>query len=77
MATARDPWQRRSSGRPGYGLVCDEEGRPIGDLVVADANQEHGIVGRRDGEPSTCPRYPVGTRLRILPNHALRHGGAA
>ena len=36
----------------GYGVVCDASGRPIDDLIVIDANQEHGIVARRDGGPS-------------------------
>ena len=38
---------------------------------MTSANQEHGIVtGRRDGEPIDMSRFPIGTRLRILPNHA-------
>ena len=30
--------------------------------------QEHGIISARDG--AILPDLPVGTRLRILPNHA-------
>ena len=33
----------------GYGLVCDLAGRPIHDLIVAQTNQEHGIVADRKG----------------------------
>ncbi len=70
MALSRDRGTARQPVDQGYGLVCDEEGRVIGDLVVSDANQEHGIVSRRGGGPLDVSRFPVGTRLRILPNHA-------
>jgi D-serine deaminase-like pyridoxal phosphate-dependent protein len=54
----------------GYGLVCDREGSPFGDLIVSSCNQEHGIIGRRDGGPVDPERFPIGSLLRILPNHA-------
>lgn len=53
-----------------YGLVCDEAGQPIPDLLVLQANQEHGIIGCRPGSQCMLPDLPVGTRLRILPIHA-------
>jgi D-serine deaminase-like pyridoxal phosphate-dependent protein len=53
-----------------YGLVCDAQGRPYPDLVVLGTNQEHGIVGIRPGSSAPLPTLPIGTRLRILPNHA-------
>ena len=53
-----------------YGLVCDAQGRPYPDLVVLGTNQEHGIVGIRPGSSAPLPLLPIGTRLRILPNHA-------
>jgi D-serine deaminase-like pyridoxal phosphate-dependent protein len=42
---------------------------------MSAANQEHGIVSQV-GEPDTsiAQRFPVGTRLRILPNHACATG---
>jgi D-serine deaminase-like pyridoxal phosphate-dependent protein len=70
MAMSRD---RGTSSQPvdqGYGVVCDVSGAPAGELIVAEANQEHGIVARRDGGPIDFARYPIGSRLRILPNHA-------
>jgi D-serine deaminase-like pyridoxal phosphate-dependent protein len=70
MAMSRDRGTARQALDQGYGLVCDESGRPIDDLVVSDANQEHGIVSGRGSVPVDVSRYPVGTRLRILPNHA-------
>jgi len=52
------------------GLVCSADGIPFDDIVVILANQEHGIVSVRPGSGATMPDLPVGTRLRILPNHA-------
>lgn len=52
------------------GLVCDANGRPCDDLVVLRASQEHGIVAVRPGAKSALPDLPIGTRIRILPNHA-------
>lgn len=53
----------------GYGLVCDVNGRPLPDLVMISANQEHGVIRHRDDATAT-PMLPVGTLLRIMPNHA-------
>lgn len=70
MAMSRDRGTAKQALDQGYGLVCDAAGRPLGDLVVAEANQEHGIVARRDGGPIALERFPVGSLLRVLPNHA-------
>lgn len=69
MAMSRDRGTARQAVDQGYGLVCDVEGRPLQDLVMIDANQEHGIVRHRT-DPAATPMLPVGTLLRILPNHA-------
>lgn len=70
MAMSRDRGTARQPLDQGYGLVCDAAGRPLGDLIVSEANQEHGIVAHRSGDPRRLPELPVGTMLRILPNHA-------
>lgn len=70
MALSRDRGTQRQAVDQGYGLVCDIEGRPLMDLIVADANQEHGIIARRDGGAIDFARFPIGSRVRILPNHA-------
>jgi D-serine deaminase-like pyridoxal phosphate-dependent protein len=70
MAMSRDRGTAKQRVDQGYGVVCDLAGRPIDDLVVADTNQEHGIVARRRGGAIDLARFPVGTLLRILPNHA-------
>lgn len=70
MALSRDRGTARQKLDQGYGLVCDVQGKPIPDLIVIDANQEHGIVAHRSGDPAMLPPLPVGMLLRILPNHA-------
>jgi len=70
MALSRDRGTARQKVDQGYGLVCDLAGAPVDDLVVVDANQEHGIVARRGGGAIDFARFPIGSRLRILPNHA-------
>ena len=61
MALSRD----LGRGDQGYGQVA---GAP--DLIVVAANQEHGIVAHRRGHPLDPSHWPIGARLRILPNHA-------
>jgi D-serine deaminase-like pyridoxal phosphate-dependent protein len=70
MAMSRDRGTAKQRVDQGYGLVCDLGGRPIDDLIVAETNQEHGIVASRSGAAIDLERFPVGTLLRILPNHA-------
>lgn len=75
MALSRDRGTSAQQVDHGYGIVCDADGRPIPDLVMAGANQEHGIIARRDAAAWDHTAYPVGTRLRILPNHACATAG--
>jgi len=70
MALSRDRGTARQKVDQGYGIVCDAAGKPIDGLVVSDANQEHGIVSRRDGGALDFARFPIGSRVRVLPNHA-------
>jgi D-serine deaminase-like pyridoxal phosphate-dependent protein len=70
MAMSRDRGTSSQAVDQGYGVVCDTEGRVLPDLIVSGANQEHGIVSHRSGDPARMPDIPVGTLLRILPNHA-------
>lgn len=76
MAMSRDRGTQRQKIDYGYGAVCDAAGRVLDGLVVSGANQEHGIVSRRDGttDPRIVERFPIGTRLRLLPNHACATG---
>ena len=70
MAMSGDRGTAKQKVDQGYGLVCDALGEPIDDLIVADANQEHGIIARRDGGSIDFDRFPIGSLVRILPNHA-------
>jgi D-serine deaminase-like pyridoxal phosphate-dependent protein len=70
MAMSRDRGTASQAVDQGYGIVCDADGRPIDDLIVVGANQEHGIIGHRSGKVEGALQLPVGTQVRILPNHA-------
>lgn len=70
MAMSRDRGTADQDVDQGYGVVCDAQGRVLPDLIVSSANQEHGIVSLRPGAAGPMPSLPVGTLLRILPNHA-------
>jgi D-serine deaminase-like pyridoxal phosphate-dependent protein len=70
MAMSRDRGTARQSIDQGYGLVCDIAGRPYPDLILSEANQEHSIARLRPGANGRLPHLPVGTIVRILPNHA-------
>jgi D-serine deaminase-like pyridoxal phosphate-dependent protein len=39
-------------------------------VIGHQAKQEHGVIGVRPGSGGATPNLPIGTRLRILPNHA-------
>ncbi|MFT7619506.1 MAG: D-serine deaminase-like pyridoxal phosphate-dependent protein [Planctomycetota bacterium] len=70
MALSKDRGNEREHGKNGYGLVCDISGEVLEDVIVLDLNQEHGIIALRDGSEKSLPNIPIGTQLRILPNHA-------
>jgi D-serine deaminase-like pyridoxal phosphate-dependent protein len=70
MALSRDRGTGAQRVDQGYGVVCDEAGHPIGDLIVTGANQEHGIVASRGQGKVDLAAFPVGRRLRVLPIHA-------
>jgi D-serine deaminase-like pyridoxal phosphate-dependent protein len=71
MAMSRDRGTEKQRHDFGYGQVCDESGEPIPGCTLVGANQEHGIVGFAGAiDTDIAARFPVGTRLRILPNHA-------
>lgn len=75
-AMSRDRGTARQRRDYGYGIACDLEGRLLeGDLVMVAANQEHGILAATNGSSvSVVDRFPIGTRLRILPSHACATG---
>jgi D-serine deaminase-like pyridoxal phosphate-dependent protein len=76
---SRDRGTSKQTRDFGYGLPCTLDGTPLDGYMLIGANQEHGILARADGDPAPdssdlTVRFPVGTRLRILPNHACATG---
>jgi D-serine deaminase-like pyridoxal phosphate-dependent protein len=74
MAMSRDRGTQKHPVDQGYGLVCDIDGVSWPGLIVADASQEHGIIKARPGSCAQLPDLPIGSRVRILPNHACATG---
>jgi len=70
MAMSRDRGTASQRVDQGYGLVCNAAGRVIPGLYIKQANQEHGVIASHPDFDGDVPDLPVGTRLRILPNHA-------
>ena len=76
MAMSRDRGTARQRRDYGYGIAFDLRGHPLSEeLIMIAANQEHGILAATNGRlVSPEDRFPIGTRLRILPNHACATG---
>lgn len=76
LALSRD---RGTSDFPmdwGYGAICDaRNGELIAGVRVDSTNQEHGIITARSGELDWA-RFPIGGRVKILPNHACATAAA-
>lgn len=70
MAMSRDRGTEKQPLDQGYGVVCDLDGCPLDDFILVGANQEHGIMAHRSGKVDGALHLPVGTQVRILPNHA-------
>ncbi len=61
--------ERIEGGDQGFGVVLDEHLQPIAPgLEVAQLHTEHAWVGA--DEPLPFDSLPIGTMVRILPNHA-------
>jgi len=56
------------AGDCAYGLVTTSEGERVPGLQVADVYQEHGVV--QGAGPIDYDRFPLGSQVRVLPNHA-------
>lgn len=66
LALSKDRSTQAAPHDYGFGLVLDRAGRPtLGEATIARAYQEHGEV--RGDAP--LPMLPLGTRLRVAPNH--------
>ena len=75
MAMSRDRGTQKQKRDFGYGQVCTLDGAVLEGYVLGGANQEHGIVSHEGtADTDIAARFPIGTRLRILPNHACATG---
>jgi len=69
LAPSKDIGAHRFLPDTGYGWVCDPESlQRIGTLSVGTVHQEHGTIPMPD--ETWFGRLPVGSLVRILPNHA-------
>jgi D-serine deaminase-like pyridoxal phosphate-dependent protein len=75
MAMSRDRGTQKQKRDFGYGQACTADGTVLEGYVLGGANQEHGILSREGAaDTDIVARFPIGTRLRILPNHACATG---
>ena len=75
LALSKDRGTAEQDVDCGYGLVARAgDGRLIPGLQVSAANQEHGIIDLP--ESLGFEQFPVGSQLRILPNHACMTAAA-
>src|SRR5262245_7613492 len=65
LALSKDVRAQEFRPQVGYGTIVDA---PVKDMAVVDCSQEHGFVGA--SEPIPFGNLPIGSRVRILPNHA-------
>lgn len=68
LALSKDRGAVHVPGFGGYGELVELDGGAIEGLELTSLSQEHGQV--RAASPDLARRYPVGTRLRVLPNHS-------
>lgn len=76
MAMSRDQGTRKQKQDFGYGQACTLDGALLPGYTLIGANQEHGILAAAAAPAGedVAARFPIGTRLRILPNHACATG---
>jgi D-serine deaminase-like pyridoxal phosphate-dependent protein len=60
--------ERLDGGDFGFGQVADLAGRAWPGVTVVAVSQEHGRVGAKT--PLPFAQFPIGGKVRILPNHA-------
>ncbi len=68
LALSKDRSTRGTDFDAGFGRVARvDEPLPIPDVLVHEVHQEHGLI--RLPDHIDIDEFPVGTRLRIYPNH--------
>jgi D-serine deaminase-like pyridoxal phosphate-dependent protein len=76
MALSRDRGTASQRVDQGYGLICSLDGNVMEDVIMGSANQEHGLLmARVSAAPLDLAEFPVGSKWRVLPNHACATAG--
>jgi D-serine deaminase-like pyridoxal phosphate-dependent protein len=71
LALSKDLSGNNDGATVGYGLVCPVSGgQPVDQLYVAGVHQEHGFIAGPPPYEELAAQHPVGSRVRLLPNHA-------
>ncbi|WP_109314657.1 alanine racemase [Pseudovibrio ascidiaceicola] len=70
LALSKDRSCASQSNDCGFGLLSDADGHLDPLLYVQGVSQEHGYITTRDGSPLPFELYPLGSQLRVLPNHS-------
>jgi len=70
LALSADPGKKNQFGKTHFGQICNVKGAKVLEGVfVTSTNQEHGLISL-EGTNYSLADFPIGSRLRILPNHA-------
>jgi D-serine deaminase-like pyridoxal phosphate-dependent protein len=68
LALSRDPGPVHVDPDCGFGILLSVDGRALDALRLVSLTQEHGLV--RASTRLAVERLPIGTRLRVIPNHS-------
>ena len=76
MAMSRDRGTVRQKKDYAYGQVCNIEGKEVEGFLLTGTNQDHGVIEYQQGdfEGDVTELFPVGSQLRIMPNHCCATG---
>ena len=76
LALSRDQSSSLYRDDLGYGVLCEESGELIAPLAcIGRLEQEHGFIDVKN-HAGFFDRFPIGSRLRVLPNHACMTAAA-
>jgi len=77
LAMSKDIGPSEFDSKTGYGTAMGEGGRPRPDrMYLAAVSQEHGQLALPGGAPPPWEEFPVGSRIRIFPNHVCMTAAA-
>lgn len=69
LALSKDRSTAKTPNDYGFGRLVSADGQlSLGDICVVNTHQEHGEV--HSDEPIPFESLPIGSRVRVLPNHA-------